>query len=80
MEPALIIEFYAFVQDALDLLQIRKSLLLEQFIFHRIVDALRRGIVFWISIFCHTDGDGVLLQHARIFGADVLHSTIRMMD
>lgn len=71
-----VIEVNSFGYGSTHLINVSEAFAFEQFILHRIVDALRLSVFFGVSGLGHTDLDMVLLQEMHILAAGVLNAAV----
>lgn len=71
-----VVEVNGFGYGFTHLGSVREAFPLEQFVLHRIVDALCLGILLGIAALGHADSDSAPAQDAHILAAGVLNAAV----
>ena len=71
-----VVEVNGFGYGFTHLGSVREAFPLEQFVLHRVVDALCLGILLWIATLGHADSDSAPAQDAYILAAGVLNAAV----
>lgn len=71
-----VIEVNGLGYGSTHLINVSEAFAFEQFILHRIVDALSLGVLLGVAGLSHADLDMVLLQEMHILAAGVLNAAV----